>query len=69
MKYNPIGIEGVIPKIPILLRHNPKISLQKPIDSCRSTKSPLDTNFQLPGTSSLILDKQQTNKHTEQLCF
>ena len=35
---NAIGIEGVLPKIPILLRHNATIPLQKPISRCRSTK-------------------------------
>ena len=54
-RVNPIGVEGVMPKIPILLRHNPKITLQKPIDRCRSAKLPLDTNFQLSGTRRLSI--------------
>ena len=50
---NLIRIGGVIPKIPILLHHNPKISHQKPIDRCRNAKLALDTDFQLYRTCSL----------------
>ena len=42
---NLIRSGGVIPKIPILLRHNPKISLQTPIDRCRTAKLALDTDW------------------------
>ena len=45
--------ERVIPKYALLWRHRPVISCIKPIDRCRSTKLPLDTNFQLSGTRSL----------------
>ena len=43
---------------------NANISLKKTIDRCRSTKLPLDTNFQLPRIRSLS-NSFWTNKQTK----
>ncbi len=62
--------EGVIPKIPIILRHAPIISIQKPIDRCRSVILPLDGIFLDHWDFCFYpINSGQTYTHKEQLCF
>ena len=55
---NPIGTGGVIPQIPILLRHNPKFHIKKTNRSLSYSKNSPGYKF---SSFQLILDKQTSN--------
>ena len=46
-----------------------QISLQKPIDCCRSQKIPLVANFQLISSSSLSINSGQTHIDLQSLMY